>query len=60
MNGRYWSDGLVGAGIPREEAYVDLTEYKVKTTLFEISCDSVLMTYPNMPIMHFQEFLRIG
>lgn len=35
-----------GAGIPREEAYVDLTEYKVKTTLFEISCDSVLMTYP--------------
>jgi len=35
----------LGAGIPREEAFVNLTEYKIKTTLFEISCDSAMMTY---------------
>ena len=36
----------VGAGIPKDEAYVRLTSYNVKTTKFEISCDSVLMNYP--------------
>ena len=36
----------VGAGIPRDEAYAQLTSYNIKTTKFEVSCDSVLMSYP--------------
>lgn len=36
----------VGAGIPRDEASVQLTSYSLKTTKFEVSCDSVLMSYP--------------
>ena len=47
MNGRVGGEmDWVGAGIPRDEAFVQLTSYNIKTTKFEISCDSVLMSYP--------------
>ena len=42
-----------------DEAYAQLTSYKVKTTKFKVSCDSALMNYPKYSREAFPESLRI-